>query len=118
MNFLKKGLKCIVSAIAIFSLVFSVGTSTFAATTDGLNENPVIYRAAICPSCHEGYLLSSTSSSGPYIIGSSVCSYRPDCFVQLYETYHIKNTSCSSCSFGYQETLNSTYSSVHSKYHL
>lgn len=129
MKLVKRGFNFLVVAIAFLSLTLPFGTTTFAAENhsvvcndlhhdEHLDESIVIARAAICPLCHEGYLLKSTTTTGPYFEGSSICSYRPDCMVTLYRYNHTEHTSCSECSYGYDVTLNPTYSSQHSKYHL
>lgn len=133
MKFVKKSFKFLVVVIAFLSITLPFSTTTFAeevhsAVCNDLqheeqheeqhDESIVVARAAICPSCHEGYLLKYTHTSDPKLAGTSICSYRPDCMVTLYRTEYMVETSCTSCSFGYVEYPNPTYSSQHSIYHF
>lgn len=117
MKHITKKIKVILGLVMIMCIVISSSVNALASTHDYSSENEIVTRAAICPSCHEGYLLSHTVDFGPYLQGSSVCSYRPDCLVTLYYTEHKKVTECTECSFGYTEDLNTTYTTKHSIYH-
>jgi uncharacterized protein (DUF983 family) len=115
---MKKRLKVLCMFIAVLSLTFSSTSYSFAAENYNQdNSTAVQLRAAICPNCNVGYMITSTTTSAGVLESSYVCSTRIDCLVRVYRYSHTMVTKCSNCGYGYTTNVPDSYRHVHSISH-